>query len=269
VIGIVMFNLITNELLGEKQFKKNAIVLILQKVLLVGLALIFYYLIGPYGIILGYGISFFPFFYRVAKSFKTEKINFGLVKEKIEFIRNNFMQDITRAMTDHSSKIIIGPLFGFTVLGNYQIGYSVLMLINLIPIIIYQYTITQDSSEIKRDTLKKITILTTSILAVLIFLISPTILPIMFPEYESAVIIIQIVIFAAIPLSMNKMMISEFLGKEKTKIVLFGSIIFIITQLVGIIILGELFAEKGIALSIVIAASAETVFLKFGEKFNK
>ena len=269
VIGIVMFNLITNELLGEKQFRKNAIVLILQKIFLVGLALIFYYLIGPYGIILGYGISFFPFFYRIVKSFKNEKIDFGLIKEKIEFIRNNFIQDITRMMAEHSSKIIIGPLFGFSVLGNYQIAYSILMLINLIPIIIYQYTITQDSIEIKRNALKKITIITTSILAVLIFFVSPTILPILFPEYESAVIIIQIIIFAVIPLSMNKMMISEFLGKEKTRIVLFGSIIFIATQLTGILILGGLFAEKGIAASIVISASAETVFLKFGEKINK
>ena len=142
-------------------------------------------------------------------------------------------------------------------------------LINLIPIIIYQYTITQDSIEIKRNALKKITIITTSILAVLIFFVSPTILPILFPEYESAVIIIQIIIFAVIPLSMNKMMISEFLGKEKTRIVLFGSIIFIATQLTGILILGGLFAEKGIAASIVISASAETVFLKFGEKINK
>ena len=68
VIGYVIFGLATAELLGLKLYKNYSLYLIVQKILFVCLAISFYYLIGPQGVILGFALSFFPFSYRIYKA---------------------------------------------------------------------------------------------------------------------------------------------------------------------------------------------------------
>ena len=61
ILGAVIYNLASSELLGRKFYKKYSIYFILQKILFVLFALIFYYMIGPEGVLLGIGLSFFIF----------------------------------------------------------------------------------------------------------------------------------------------------------------------------------------------------------------
>jgi O-antigen/teichoic acid export membrane protein len=64
VIGALVFSLSTADILGQKLYKDYSKYLITQKLLFVGFALGFYYLIGPQGVILGYAVSFLPYFAR-------------------------------------------------------------------------------------------------------------------------------------------------------------------------------------------------------------
>ena len=57
------------------------------------------------------------------------------------------------------------------------------------------------------------------------------------------------------------------MGEEKSKIVLIGSVIFIISLLISILILGNNFGVNGIALSLVIAYSSEALYLITIDKF--
>ena len=59
---------------------------------------------------------------------------------------------------------------------------------------------------------------------------------------------------------------SYLIAKEKSKFVLIGAGIYLITQISLIIILGELYGINGIAYSLIIALSLESIFLYFVKK---
>ena len=64
------------------------------------------------------------------------------------------------------------------------------------------------------------------------------------------------------------MYISKFLGQEKSKIVLTGSGIYLVSLVLGIIILGEYFGVNGIAVSLVVSAASEAIYLTIIDKFK-
>jgi O-antigen/teichoic acid export membrane protein len=266
VIGYVLFSLILGEMLGKKEYRTYSFSLILQKILIVGFALMFYYFFGNYGIILGYGVACFPFFYRIIRSFKNTKINFTMLKEKSSFLINSYIYEFSSTVIGHVDKIVIAPLFGFAILGNYQIALQIVMLLNVIPSVVYQYTITQDSSGTNRKLLKKMTVLFSTVLVVIAYFTSPFIVPKLFPEFEHAVNFIQIMCFVAIPMSINSMLVSGFMGNEKVRIVVIGSTIYIVIQTIGIIISGQISSEMGIAISILVATTSQSFYLLWKQR---
>jgi len=70
IIGYVIFGLATAELIGKKLYKDYSKYIITQKILFVAFTLFFYYIMGPQGVILGYALSFFPYFLRIYKGFR-------------------------------------------------------------------------------------------------------------------------------------------------------------------------------------------------------
>ncbi len=261
ILGYVIFSLATAEILGRKQYKNYSNYLITQKILMVGFALSFYYFIGLEGVILGIALSFFPYLTRVYKSLKHDRIDFSLIQPKIKFIINSYALDISRTFSFNTDKLIIVPLFGFVILGNYQLGIQLLAVLGILPTTVYQYIMPRDASGESNKKLKKIIIIVSIILACLGIVLAPIVLPVLFPKFIEAVQVIQIVSISVIPSTINLMYISKFLGKELSKMVLIGSGIFLGVQIVSIFILGNLFGVNGIAFALVLGASAESVFL--------
>ena len=261
ILGFVIFSLATAEILGKKQYKNYSGYLITQKILMVGFSLFFYYYIGLEGVILGIAFSFFPYIKRIYSSLKSDKINFSLIRPRIGFIVNSYALDLSRTFSGYTDKLIIAPLFGFAILGNYQLGIQVLAILTILPGIVYQYILPRDSSGDSNKKLKKLTIGVSIILAGLGFILAPIILPVFFPKFTEAIEVIQIVSISVIPSTINLMYISKFLGNELTKIVLVGSGIFLSVQIISILILGELLGVNGVAIALVLGASIEAIFL--------
>lgn len=261
IVGYVIFSLATSEILGKKQYKNYSSYLITQKILMVGFSLFFYYYIGLEGVILGIALSFFPYIKRIYSSMKNDKIDFSLVRPRIGFIINSYALDLSRTFSGYTDKLIVAPLFGFAILGNYQLGIQVLAVLTILPGIVYQYILPRDSSGDSNKKLKKLTITISIILAGLGFILAPIVLPILFPKFIESIEVIQIVSISVIPSTINLMYISKFLGNELSKIVLIGSGIFLSVQIVSIFLLGELFGVNGVAIALVLGASAEAIFL--------
>ena len=269
VFSYTIFALITAEFLGRKLFKTYMKIMIIQKILMVSLAIILYHLIGNDGIILGIAFAFIPFIILYYKEFKNYKINFNDLKSKKKFILNNYLLDFSRMFSISMDKIIIAPLFGFAILGNYALGMQFYMMFLLIPSIIFQYIVPQDASGNPSIVLKKITVLISVVIAILALIFSPIIVEIIFPKFIEAVSIVQIIALAVIPGTINYMYISKFLGNLKNKIILVSSIIFLISIILGMAILGQLYDVQGIAAAFVLANTAESIFLVIVNKFYK
>lgn len=267
VLGYVVFGLAAAEILGRKLYKNYSKYLITQKILFVGFALAFYYLMGPHGVILGYAVSCFPYSFRLYKGFKESKIDMSVIKSHFGFMMNSYVLDLSRAFSGQIDKLIVAPMLGFALLGNYQLGIQFFSLLILSPSIVYQYILPHDASGNPNRKLKKVTMLVSIFLAILGISLSPIVLPVLFPKFTEAVEVIQIISFATIPSSINLMYISKFLGKEKSKVVLAGSGIYLLVQILGILILGQLFGVNGVATAFVLAIVSESIFLISIDRF--
>ncbi len=261
LIGNVIFGLATSEMLGSKLYKKYAINFILEKVLVVALSIPLYYLIGPNGVVYGIALSFFPSGYRIYQGFRETRIDFSLIKSRLGFLVNSYVLDITRTFSTTTDKLLVAPLFGFALLGNYQLGVQVLSILVTFPSIVFQYIVPHEASGNVNRKLKIASILFSVLLAILGVTLTPFILPILFPKFPEAIQLVQITSLTVIPIAISQTYISKFLAAEKSKIVLTGSAIFLAFQVTLIILLGKIFGINGVASSLVLAQSAETIYL--------
>jgi len=268
VIGAVIYNLSVSELLGRKYYKKYSIYFILQKSLFVIFAIILYYIIGPEGVLIGIGLSFFPFAIQIYRSFKNTPINFQLLKTKWKFMTNNFLIDLSQVFVGQIDKMLIGPLFGFAILGNYYLAIQVLNVLAIIPEIIKKYTLPEDSSGVNTTKIKLLTVGFSVILALIGIFVVPDIVLIVFPEYSTSLELIPIISISIIPATIYTLYVSQFLAKEKSNYIVIVNIISIIVLIIGIFVLGNLFGNVGLAYSLLISTTVRAVVI-FGISRNK
>ena len=260
VIGYVIFNIVQADVLGQKKYLTYSKITILQKILLVSLAIPIYFVMDSFGIIFGFALSFFPFFFIIIRRIQQNGIDFSVLKSKFRFLMNSYGIDISKSFTGNIDKLIIAPMLGFALLGNYHLGIQFLMLLSILPGIVLQYTLPQDASGTSNPKLKKITVIVSSIFAIIGIFLSPIIIPYIFPEYEESIIIIQIISIAIIPRSISYIFISKFLGIEKSKFVMMGMLIYLAIQIPSILVLGDIYGVFGIAFALVLAETAQSLF---------
>ena len=261
VIGIVAFNFILFEILGKKLYKKYFKIFVTQKILFVILALTFYFAFGPEGILVGYGISTLLFSQIIYKSFKNNKVNFSIIRERINFLTHNYIAEMSGTARNHIDKLIIAPLLGFAFLGNYFLGLQVLALMLIIPAIVFKYTLHEDSVGKSTGKIKILTIVVSFFVMLLGIFVAPLVIPIVLPEYSTTVNLIPILSLAVIPRTISTMIVSSFLGQENSKYVVIGNIITFGVLVTSIFPLAELFEITGVAIAYVIGFSSNTAYM--------
>ena len=254
ILGHVIFGLVISELLGQKIFRTYSKFVITQRVLMITLSLGLFYVIGQEGILIGMALSYLPYLIIIIKNYRNIPMNFTLVKEKFGFIINNFIITSSIAINGSLDKLIIGPLFGFTILGNYSLGLQALSLLTMLPTIVSKYIVPYDSSGFENKKLKKIIILISILLSILGFTIGPLALSSIFPKFETATSIIQIVSLSTLPMTIVTVYNSKFLGNEQSRHVVINSSIWTLTQITGIFTLGNIYGVDGIAMSLVLGS---------------
>lgn len=266
ILGYIIFGLVIAEILGHKLYKEYAKYVLTQRILMVALAIGFYYIIGENGILIGISSSFAPYVFGIVKGFRKNKIEFKLVKERVGFITNSYLQTLSGILSGSLDKLIIGPIFGFALLGNYSLGLQFLALLTLIPIAIGKYLVPNDASGNENKKIKKIVILFSVFLAILGFTIGPIVITSIFPKFTDAEEIIRIVSISVIPSTISMTYQTKFLGREKSRLVLISSAIWTGTQIIGILILGNYYGVNGIAFSLVLGTSAAAIYSFFANK---
>jgi len=262
VIGIVAFNLILFEILGKKLYKKYFKIFVGQKILFVLIAFAFYFVFGTVeGILIGYGVSLLLFSQIIYKSFKDNKVNFPLIRERIKFLSHNYIADLSATARNHADKLIIAPLLGFSFLGNYFLGLQVLAIMLIIPGIVFKYTLPEDSTGKSTGKIKILTIIVSFFIMLLGIFVAPLVIPIVLPEYAATIDLIPILSLVIIPRTISVMLTSSFLGKENSKYVVIGNIITFGVLVVSLFPLAELFEITGVAIAYVIAFSSSTTYM--------
>ncbi len=268
ILGFVIYTLVTSELIGKKLFSKYSKVMIIQKILLVALSIILYNLVGTQGIVLGIASSFLIFSFLIYQSFKETKVNFQIFKGKYKFTVNSFLMDLTAALNGQLDKIIVAPLLGFALLGNYHLGGQFIALLYIIPGILLTYILPHDASGISTKLIKKITILISAVMSILSIVLAPVLIPIIFPRFIEAIMVIQIMSVSIVPATISGTYVTKYLGSTNNKIIIIGSGIALVIQIPLLFILGDIYGLNGIAIATVINSFVYMIYFFIIEKFG-
>ena len=271
VVGIVAFNFILFETLGKKLYKKYFKIFVAQKILFVLLAFTLLFTFGPEGILVGYGISMLLFSQIIYKSLKNNKVNFPIIRKRIKFLSHSYLIDVSGTARNHVDKVIVAPLLGFSVLGNYFLGLQVLELMLILSGVVFKYTLPADSSGESTGKIKILTIIASFFIMLLGIFVAPLVIPIVLPEYATTVDLIPILSLVVVPRTIVTMIGSSFLGQENSKHVVIGNIITFCVLVISILLLVELFGITGVAMAYVIAFSSSAVYIvtKYFQLRNK
>ena len=261
VISIVIFNLFTAEILGKKRYKTYSKIFFLQKIILVTLAILLYYILGAEGVLLAYGISYLVFTSRIISALRNHEFNFGLLRQRFKFWMFNYIIQLSNSARAQIDILLIGPLFGFALVGNYFLGLQVLGLFLILPLIIFKYTLPQDSSGSSTKQIKIITVATSIGFALLGIFVAPEVIPLVLPEYTDTIELIPLLSLAIIPRTVTTMLMSGFLGKENNMHLLVGNLIAFSIVVLGILYLPEYFDIMGLAIAYVLSVTIQTIYL--------
>src|SRR5919112_113134 len=261
VIGMAFWMMSTYELLGRKMYKQYAFVTIGARASQLLLSILLYYVLGITGIAIGFIISFFIFSQRYFISTSQFSKDFSEVKDKMKFSLNIYSFNMSNAFLLYFDKLVIAPLFGYAVLGYYQLGFQFLLFLGMIPISFYQYLIPEESSGLKKSRVRFLGLLVSIGLTAILFLSSPWILQYLFPHYMASLDSMRILSIGIIPMMIVWTLNSKFVNIGVTKYVLFGSAIYLILQISLIFYLGKTMNVIGLALAVVLALIAQASFL--------
>ena len=261
VIGVVIFNLFVAEILGKKRYKTYSKIFFLQKIILVILAILLYYILGAEGVLLAYGISYLVFTSRIISALRNHEFNFGLLRQRFKFWMFNYIIQLSNSARAQIDILLIGPLFGFTLVGNYFLGLQVVGLFLILPLIIFKYTLPQDSSGSSTKQIKIIAVVASIGFALLGIFVAPEVILFALPEYADTVELIPLLSLAIIPRTVTTMLMSEFLGKENNMHLLVGNLIAFSIVVLGILYLPEYFDIVGLAIAYVLSVTIQTIYL--------
>ena len=266
VLGYIIFELSNGFLLGKKLFSNYAKFLLTQKILTVIFGLGLYFTFGVDGIIFGLVLSYVPYIWILVNEFRNTRIDFSLLKPRKGFIINNYGINISGAVGGQIDKLIIVPLLGFELLGNYSLAMQFLVILLLFPTIVFKYLLPMDSSVKNTKNLKKISILVSIALATFGIVVLPMIIPILFPKFIDSIVAIQIISVVVIPTTIGVFYESKLLALEKGKFPIIGKSIGIITVVVGFLTLGSIYGMIGLATTFVISGFLQTLVVVIGSK---
>jgi len=261
VFGAAIFSMGGSIILGKKLFITYSKYVLLQKSLWVGLSIGLYHLLGVGGIILGMGLSFFIYFPVIINTFRTTSISFSSFKPHFRFFMNGYAIDLVGTLVKQIDKIILLPLLGLTLLGNYHLALQFIAIFQLLPMIILKYTLPHDASGNPNRNLKILLVLVSGFFSVISIILTPIFIPIFFEKFIYVVEIIQILSLSLVPFSISTTYFSKFFNDKNSKILLINLILYLSSFLLIIFIISDTIDVIGVSIAYVIGSIISAGFL--------
>lgn len=269
VLAYIMIQLSNGILLGRKLFKKYLKFILIQKGLTLVLGIGFYFTFGEIGIIYALVLSHVHYIFIIVKELKNQKIVWSQLNQKKNFIINNYSLGLSGSISGQIDKIIIAPILGFQLLGNYALALQFIAIITILPTIVYKYILPQDSTGIQNKNLKKGIIIISIVIAVLASILLPYVIPVFFPQYIMTIDAIQIMSYSVVPATITLVYTSKFLATEMSKNVLIGKITSTGILILGFIFIAPILGIIGLSIIFVVSSSTEALLLVLMDRFGR
>jgi len=261
IFSFIVLEVAITLLVGKKLYTKYSKFLLTQKIVqfIVGISLCS--LLGINGVLIGITVANFsliPIFY---KELRCYKIDFSLLKPKKEFIVNTHLIYIISVFRRDIDKIIVVPILGFTVLGNFALTLQFFAIMMIISSISYKYLLPKDVSGEKNIKLKKFLILISIIIAFSGFFFSPFFIENFFTKFSESIIPIQIASFAVIPTTISVILFSKILALEKSRFLIVSNSVQLCVILIATIFLGIHYGIIGVTIAFILGNTVYAITL--------
>ena len=261
VFSFIVLEVSVTLLVGKKLYTRYSKFLLTQKILQFAIGIGLSFSLGVNGVLIGIALANFvliPIFY---KELRRYKIDFSLLKPKKEFIINNQMIYLISVFRRDIDKIVIVPLLGFTVLGNFALTLQFFTIMMVLSSISYKYLLPKDVSGEKNAKLKKILILGSVLIALSGFFFSPYFIENFFTKFTESIIPIQIASFSVIPSTISVILFSKILALEKSRFLLIANSVQLCVILIGTIFLGMLYGIIGVTIAFILGNTMYAITL--------
>jgi len=260
-VGFIVFSLVNSVILGKKLFVKYAKLILSQKILTLILGLGLYFVFDVYGIIYGLALSYIPHLVIFVKEFSRTKIDFALLKPRKGFIINNYVMSLTAGLGGTIDKLIIAPVLGLALLGNYSLALQMFTIMMMFSAVVYKYLLPSDASGESNKKIRQIALVISIIITILGVTVLPNVIDWLFPKYVDATHAIQIMSLGVVPGTIAILYSSKFLGMEKSKFVMIPKLVSLGVLIGGFLYFGPIYGTIGLAWIIVTISAWEAIFL--------
>jgi len=260
-VGFVVFSLVNSVILGKKLFVKYSKLVLSQKILTLILGIGLYFVFDVYGIIYGLALSYIPHLVVFVKEFSRTRIDFALLKPRKGFIINNYVMNLVAGLGGTVDKLIIAPVLGLALLGNYSLALQMFTMMMVFSEIVYKYLLPFDASGKSNKKIRQIALVVSIIIAILGVTILPNVVDWLFPKYVDATDAIQIMSLGVVPGTISILYSSKFLGMEKSKFVMTTKLVSLGVMFGGFLYFGPIYGAIGLAWIIVAIFTWESIFL--------
>jgi len=268
-IAIMFFWMSMAELLGAKRYREYAYVMAGYRVVQIALMILLYLKLGLIGIIVGYLTGYLCLSYRFFKSLSQFTRSVRSLRGKFGFILHSYGLNVVTNLTTFLDKVIVGSVYGFYMLGLYQLGYQFLMFLSTIPVSLFAYLLPEESSGERRREAKIIGFTLALAAAVVTYVIAPWIIVNFFPNFTEAIGVVRIMCIAVIPAAVVNILNAMFFGRERSAVAFTGGILYLASLVTCLLLLGRVFGIVGLASSVIISQTAQALYLAGGLKLSE
>jgi len=259
-LSISFFVMTLFNLLGLQKYKTHLKISTINGSLFLTIPIILFYMFELEGILLGMGIANIIGGIFYLKLVKFDISSFKIIKPKFHVLIHNFGIDVSNNLPRMIDKILIVPLLGFFLTGLYQLNLQILFALEILPIALHSFLLSEESSGKKHNRLLYFIVIISIVIVIIAYFISPFAIQTIFPKYVEALPSLQILLPSLIPLSISAIFSSKLQAEESTKVG-YSGIVRIGSLLSLIAILGPSLGLIGLSLSVLLSASINTLFL--------
>ena len=261
IFSFIVLEVSITLLLGKKLYSKYSKFMLTQKILQFAIGIGLSFSLGVNGVLIGIALAnltLIPIFY---KELRYYKIDLSLLKPKKEFITNTHLIYLISVFRRDIDKIIVVPILGFTVLGNFALTLQFFTIMMIISSISYKYLLPKDVSGEKNAKLKKFLILISILIALSGFFFSPFFIENFFTKFSESIIPIQIASFSVIPSTISVILFSKILALEKSRFLIIANSVQLCVILIATIVLGILYGIIGVTIAFVLGNTVHAITL--------
>tara|TARA_B100001750_G_C15507124_1_gene601163 strand:+ start:243 stop:1376 length:1134 start_codon:yes stop_codon:yes gene_type:complete len=260
-----------SSLIGLKEYKKFMGNAIIKSVLFICLPIVLYFVLDIPGILLGIAISNLIPSYGFFKLIKKKIHKFQELRSNTKVLINNFGVDTSSNLIRFVDKLLIVPLLGFTMAGLYQFNLQILFLLEMLPISMHAFFLSEESSKKSHRKLYTLLMIGSISLVISVIVCSPFLIDSLFPNYSDGILGLQVLIITLIPISISSIFQAKLQARESTKVGL-GTPIRIGVFLGLIAWLGTDYGLVGLSAAVLFSSIVYTIILavifKTGKKIQ-